>query len=502
MAYPSFRAGAAATKYAADQNLTLTKPSGAAENDILQAVLATNDSTRTVTSVPTGWVLTANIGESISPGGRMWVYKKKAGASEPADYTWVFNWPFNGMTAIWATQDCDDVSIYGTEVSGVLTTPYSVATPSIAVPDDSSLVVWIGGLRTIDHTADTVPTAPSGFTLRIDGGAAYEYASIAVADKQQATAGASGTATGSIARSGGGNGRGFGVLLAISPTGGATTITASGEAECPVVKSVALSSVSEHIPVGNYTDVPATVRDQSGTGLQYLTGTATSSDTDIATVSQLAATDDSGGATLRITGVAPGSTTVTLTVDGVVSNSVAVTINQAASTTALITPPSVDLGAGATQTFAATLSGQAADFVWTVESGGGSITSAGVYTAPSTATTAVVRAALSTDGNIYAEATVTVTVQAAEAGVVQTTWRRTRSGRAEPLAGYELDYWIISSADTLIASGTGTTDSSGTLTLRVSSAYSGQDVLVVVNNLDADMSTVGKIKGQQVVTVG
>ena len=500
MAYPSFRAGAAAAKYTVSPELT--KPTGTAENDILQAVFVTNDSTRTVTSVPTGWTLIANIGESTSPGGRMWVYKKKAGAGEPATYTWSFNYSFNGMTAIWAEQDADDVSIYGTEVSGILTTPYSVATPSIAVPNASSLVVWIGGLRTIDTTADTVPTAPSGYTLRIDGGTIGEYSSISVADIQQALAGASGTATGSIARTGGGNGRGFGVLLAIAPTGGTTMITASGEAECPVVKSVALSAVSEHIPVGNYADVPATVRDQSGTGLQYLTGTATSADTAIATVSQLAATDDSGEATLRITGVAPGSTTVTLTVDGVVSNSVSITT--AAPSAVFIVPSSVDLDAGATQTFTAALAGvDGADFVWSVESGGGSITSAGVYTAPSTATTAVVRAALSTDGNIYAEATVTVTVQAAEAGVVQTTWRRTRSGRrAEPLAGYELDYWIISSADTLIASGTGTTDSSGTLTLRVSSAYSGQDVLVVVNNLDADMSTAGKINGQQVVTVG
>lgn len=87
-------------------------------------------------------------------------------------------------------------------------------------------------------------------------------------------------------------------------------------------------------------------------------------------------------------------------------------------------------------------------------------------------------------------------------GVVSTSWRRTRSGRTEPLAGYSLDYWVIDANDEVVASGTGTTDSSGRLTFYISQRYIGEDVLVVVNNLASDMDTAGKIKGQQVVTVG
>jgi hypothetical protein len=492
-------------EYYNSPTVTLPAPTGLASGDVLFAEFIGNDGGRTLNTLPSDWSLIASATTTSAPSTGFWLCKKVAGGSEPASYNFVFNYDFNGRAAIVAYQSGSDVSVYGTASAADAgsTTPYDIDAGAITVPDDDSKLVFFGAGRFTTTGSAPAFTPPSGYTERIDSGASYDPRALTVADITQASAGSSGAVTGTVARTSAGATRTVGVLVAIAPVGGSTQISASGEVECAVISQVSLSSVSEHIPVGNYSDVPATVRDQSGTGLQYLTGTATSSDTDIATVSQLAATDSSGGATLRITGVAPGSTTVTLTVDGVVSNSVAVTINQAASTPALITPPSVDLDAGATQTFAATLAGvDGADFVWSVESGGGSITSAGVYTAPSTATTAVVRAALSTDGNIYAEATVTVTVQAAEAGVVQTTWRRTRSGRAEPLAGYELDYWIISSADTLIASGTGTTDSSGTLTLRVSSAYSGQDVLVVVNNLDADMSTVGKINGQQVVTVG
>ena len=89
-----------------------------------------------------------------------------------------------------------------------------------------------------------------------------------------------------------------------------------------------------------------------------------------------------------------------------------------------------------------------------------------------------------------------------ETGTVVTTWTRTRNGRKEPLAGYVLDYWVIDANDELVTSGSGTTDSIGRLIFYIAQRYSGEDVLVVVNNLESDMDTAGKIKGQQVVTVG
>lgn len=86
-------------------------------------------------------------------------------------------------------------------------------------------------------------------------------------------------------------------------------------------------------------------------------------------------------------------------------------------------------------------------------------------------------------------------------GLVLTSWKRTRAGRQEPLAGYVLDYWVIDNNDELVASGQGTTDANGVLSFYVTERYKGADVLVIVNNLESDMDPSGKIKGQQVATV-
>ena len=88
-----------------------------------------------------------------------------------------------------------------------------------------------------------------------------------------------------------------------------------------------------------------------------------------------------------------------------------------------------------------------------------------------------------------------------DTGLVVSSWTRTRSGRKEPLAGYSLDYWVIDANDELVESGSGTTDPSGRLIFYIAQRYSGEDVLVAVNNLASDMETAGKINGQQVVTV-
>lgn len=78
-------------------------------------------------------------------------------------------------------------------------------------------------------------------------------------------------------------------------------------------------------------------------------------------------------------------------------------------------------------------------------------------------------------------------------GNVSVTWRN-RPNTA-------LDYWIISANDTLIAGGSTTTNESGVMSVDIPTSYAGQYVLVVVNNLGEDMSTIGKVQGQQVVLV-
>jgi hypothetical protein len=68
-------------------------------------------------------------------------------------------------------------------------------------------------------------------------------------------------------------------------------------------------------------------------------------------------------------------------------------------------------------------------------------------------------------------------------------------------ANRTLDYWIIDALNVVIASGTATTDQSGWMSGTAPTRYSGQRVLMVVNNLDTDMDVSGKVRGQQVVVV-
>lgn len=494
MTAPSYRSSGGGFAYTS-ATVTLTKPSGVASGDVICAALLSGDYYRTLVTLPTGWSLVANIGDATAPAARMWVCKKVAGGSEPASYDFVFDFGFNGPTAIWAVQGGGDVSISGGSSSAILSAPYGVESPSVTVPDADSLLMWVGGLKVTTTGVDPTPTAPSGFTNRVDIGVSYEPCSIAVADKA-VSSGASGALTGSIARTGAGDGRGFGVTLAISPTGGGTTVQATGEPALPVITAVVLSDTTVSMPTGNYIDVTMTVKDQDGATIQYLTGDHSSASESIATVSQLAATDSSGQATLRITAVAVGTTTVTVDFGGV-TRTIAVEVVSLGKATITVSPATTSVATGATKQFTASSDdGTTPTVSWSITSGSGFIDSDGLFTAPSTAGTTVIRGALTSDPSQYA--TATVTVVAADTYVYA---RPTIKRSGSVLASTDLDYWVIDSTDEVIASGSGTTDSSGVLSIALDADYSGETVNVVVNNLSSDMSTAGKIQGQFVVVV-
>jgi PKD repeat protein len=115
--------------------------------------------------------------------------------------------------------------------------------------------------------------------------------------------------------------------------------------------------------------------------------------------------------------VSPGvDTTYVLTAannGGTVTASVSVTVSAPEPTpvSVQLNPSVVQLHTGATQAFLATVAGSTNQAVtWSVvETGGGSITSAGVYTAPTTPGTFHVQAVAAADSAVTAQATLTVT---------------------------------------------------------------------------------------------
>lgn len=79
---------------------------------------------------------------------------------------------------------------------------------------------------------------------------------------------------------------------------------------------------------------------------------------------------------------------------------------------------------------------------------------------------------------------------------VSTTWIFEGSA----YASQSLDYIVKASDNTILASGTAATNTSGVLTIAIDASYSGQKVLVHVENVGSDMTTSGKRHGTQVVT--
>lgn len=113
---------------------------------------------------------------------------------------------------------------------------------------------------------------------------------------------------------------------------------------------------------------------------------------------------------------ASGTYTLRATIsDGSLNTSSDVTVTVSQTLTSItVTPATVTINTGTTKQFAATAKDQFGNalvsqpaFVWSVSSGGGSISSAGLFTAPATAGTSVVRAA---SGAISGTATVTIVV--------------------------------------------------------------------------------------------
>ena len=93
-----------------------------------------------------------------------------------------------------------------------------------------------------------------------------------------------------------------------------------------------------------------------------------------------------------------------------VTNSITFTVKSSTSSAALVSPPSTTLGLGGARQFVFSIDGQTADATWVVEEGaaGGTVTSSGLYTAPSKPGTYHVAATAMMDSSKNATATVSV----------------------------------------------------------------------------------------------
>lgn len=176
--------------------------------------------------------------------------------------------------------------------------------------------------------------------------------------------------------------------------------TAIGLTMASTIASLGATPASPSVAVGATTALVATAKDASGNAVLTSALSWSSSDTSVATVS-------SSGV---VTGIAAGGATVTVTEsESGKAASVTVTVNGLVSVA--LSPASATLSVRGTQSFSAVVANSTnQSATWLVSEGasGGTVSSAGLYTAPATAGTYHVVATSVADPTKLATATVTV----------------------------------------------------------------------------------------------
>lgn len=171
---------------------SLTVPAGTAAGDVLVASITT-DLNPNLTA-PAGWTAMVNaksINSTSTSGARAFAYYKVVGASDPGTYSWTLSSAAKWGGGITAYRGVNNTTPLDSPVVTAADTSYSATSITVgSITTASNGAMLIGGVA-CDCSAPVV-TAPSGWTERWEA-AAGQIAE--QADKPQATAGASGTAT-------------------------------------------------------------------------------------------------------------------------------------------------------------------------------------------------------------------------------------------------------------------------------------------------------------------
>lgn len=183
----SFRSSATANTATAS-SLTITKPTGTVDGDVMIAIINANDSATTITP-PTGWTLIRSITSGDTISANISTYYKAA-SSEGADYQFSFSASVRAAGAISTfigvrTTDVIDVENGRTTISNT-----NKISPDITTTEDNTMLVFLTAAdsgTTINHTP------PIGMIEAADSGS---VSGCEIAYFSKATSGATGTYVG------------------------------------------------------------------------------------------------------------------------------------------------------------------------------------------------------------------------------------------------------------------------------------------------------------------
>lgn len=180
---------AAANGSASAATWTVTKPSGAVDDDYLVVVLYIDSNTQTITSVPSGWtLLDGPIDNPTTPDVRGWSYGKVA-SGEGASWDWTFSATAAGGWMSVAVQDADGTEV-PTESNATGTASGTTHTTSSLTTGATACVLLFAA---VDKSGSTSPGAywsgwTNGLTERIDVETAV-FIELGLADQTAVAAG-------------------------------------------------------------------------------------------------------------------------------------------------------------------------------------------------------------------------------------------------------------------------------------------------------------------------
>jgi MSHA biogenesis protein MshQ len=183
-----------ALRPALQSSITINKPAGTIVNDVMIASIGFSPNTLTIPTVPAGWTLVRRVDNANGNANSLVVYRKTAGAAEPANYAWTFSaagYLAGGISTFSGVDTTTPVDIENgncTQQGSCATTTLSHATPSVATTVANTMLVT-------SHTYSSAGTwvPPGAMTEAVE--VQHGTQSLGVNYVLQAAAGATGTKT-------------------------------------------------------------------------------------------------------------------------------------------------------------------------------------------------------------------------------------------------------------------------------------------------------------------
>ncbi|MEK6208761.1 MAG: DUF6701 domain-containing protein [Pseudomonadota bacterium] len=179
---------------ALQSTITINKPAGTIQNDVMIASIGFSPNTLTIPTVPAGWTLVRRVDNANANANSLAVYRLAAGAAEPASYTWTFSaagYLAGGISTFSGVDTAAQVDIENgncTQQGSCATTTLSHATPSVATTVTNTMLVT-------SHTYSSAGTwaPPGAMTEAVE--VQHGNQSLGVNYVLQAAAGATGAKT-------------------------------------------------------------------------------------------------------------------------------------------------------------------------------------------------------------------------------------------------------------------------------------------------------------------